>query len=64
MKRLISLRKKLFVTQRNLARAIGVSRQVVGHWENGRCVPTGHNLRFLALALGVKENTVKKWFTD
>lgn len=39
-KRITAARKKKKLTQEQVAQAMGVSRQTVSHWENGRVEPT------------------------
>lgn len=45
----------LGMTQEQLGRAIGVSKQAVGQWESGAAIPTGPNLVDCAEALKVRE---------
>lgn len=39
-KRITAARKEKKLTQEQVAQAVGVSRQTVSHWENGRVEPT------------------------
>lgn len=39
-KRITAARKEKKLTQEQVAQAMGVSRQTVSHWENGRVEPT------------------------
>ena len=39
-KRITAARKGKKLTQEQVAQAVGVSRQTVSHWENGRVEPT------------------------
>ena len=39
-KRITAARKEKKLTQEQVAQAVGVSRQTVSHWENGRIEPT------------------------
>lgn len=45
-------RKKKNITQNELAKRIGVRRQTIGNWENGKKIPKYGNLRMLCEVLG------------
>ncbi len=51
--KIISLRKQLNMTQRQLAAKIGVSHVTISQWESGATSPKGRNLVKLAEILGV-----------
>ena len=44
-KDILQARKAKGMTQEQLASAMGVSRQLVSHWENGRAEPTASSAR-------------------
>ena len=46
-------RKKLSLTQEDVAFRVGVSPQAVSKWESGECLPDCFNLKFLSDAYGV-----------
>jgi phage repressor protein C with HTH and peptisase S24 domain len=48
-------RTELKLTQEQLGRMVGISKQAVGQWESGAAVPTGPNLVDCAEALKVRE---------
>ena len=50
---LVQLRKRLNMTQEELAEKVGVSRQAVAKWEAGETSPDLEKARLLAEALGV-----------
>lgn len=52
-KRIKMFRKKLDLTQSEVAAKIGVSEQAVSKWENGDCLPDVYNLKLLAKLLRV-----------
>ena len=49
-------RKKLHLTQRELAGRLGITDRAVSKWENGRCMPELSLLEPLAKELGVGIN--------
>ena len=49
--RIVKLRKEQNISQGNLAKAAGVSRQAVSKWENGLSLPDSGNLILLAEVL-------------
>lgn len=49
-----SLREEKAITQRDLAKKIGVSAKLVGMWENGVCYPSVDKIPKLASVLNVK----------
>ncbi len=51
--KIITLRKKLNMTQRELASRVGVSHVTISQWESGATSPKGKNLIKLAEVLGV-----------
>ena len=51
--RILKARKAKGMTQEQLASAMGVSRQLVSHWENGRVDPTPQQLEKLDEVLGL-----------
>lgn len=48
MHRLMLKRKKAGITQADLAKGIGVSRQMISYYENGVCVPSYETLERIA----------------
>ena len=52
-KRLRSLLEEQNITQLVLAKAIGVSRQSVGQWENGKTIPDILDLKKISIFFGV-----------
>lgn len=51
------LRKKLLLTQDELAKKLGVSFETVNRWESGRYIPTMKTKRLLAPLF--KENNIE-----
>ena len=49
--RIVELRKKLFLSQEDMADKIGVSRQSISKWETDACAPDAYNLIALAKVL-------------
>ncbi len=58
--RILKARKAKGMTQEQLASAMGVSRQLVSHWENGRVDPTPQQLEKLDEVLGLKKKKPRK----
>ena len=56
--KLVSQRKKKYMTQMDLASAMDVSRALVSSWENGKAIPNDTNLQQLRVILG--EEVVEK----
>lgn len=56
-KRVTQLRKALGLTQAAFARRVGVSRQTVLLWEQGKNAPSGVALMRMANAIGVRIET-------
>lgn len=52
-KRLKMLRRRMNLTQNEVASKIGVSEQAVSKWENGECLPDVYNLRLLSRLLRI-----------
>lgn len=54
---ILELREKLFMTQDEFARLIGVTRQTVHNWETGRFEPTQqYKQKMLKILKKLKEN--------
>jgi transcriptional regulator with XRE-family HTH domain len=58
MAELKSLRRRLYMTQSDLARELGVSPQAVSAWETGSVQPRPRNLKKLVRVLGVPPEEV------
>ena len=58
--RIAQARKAKGMTQEQLASAMGVSRQLVSHWENGRVEPTAQQREKLGEVLGMKSKKPHK----
>ena len=52
-KRLKSFRNKVNLTQKDVAKKIGISEQAISKWENGICLPDAYNLMLLGKVLNV-----------
>lgn len=61
-KDILQARKAKGMTQEQLASAMGVSRQLVSHWENGRAEPTAQQREKLneVLSMGEKNPPRKR----
>lgn len=46
------------MTQKDLAEAIGITKNAITEWESGRSRPTGKNLEKLLIALETDSNTL------
>ena len=56
-KRITAARKEKKLTQEQVAQAMGVSRQTVSHWENGRVEPTQEQREALCRLLEIPADT-------
>lgn len=52
-KRLKTFRNKVNLTQKDVAKKIGISEQAISKWENGICLPDAYNLMLLGKVLNV-----------
>lgn len=52
-KKIVTLRNRENITQDELARRVGVTRQAISKWERGEGLPDLYNITLLAKALGV-----------
>ena len=59
MKKLRSLRERLFLTQPELAEKAGISHITLNRLENGKQKPSFKTIRKLAKALGVEPEDIK-----
>lgn len=54
-------RKRLHLSQEELASKVGVSKMTISHWERGEFVPTnGNNISSLEIALGLDTGELYK----
>ena len=58
-KRITAARKEKKLTQEQVAQAMGVSRQTVSHWENGRVEPTQEQREALCRLLEIPADAPK-----
>ena len=58
-KQIIVLRKKLGLTQSELARRLGVNRAAVCQWEHGTQTPLPMAVKFMELLLWLHERRIK-----
>ncbi len=58
-KQVIALRKKLGITQAELARRLGVNRAAVNQWEHGTQRPLAMAVKFMALLLELHERGIE-----
>ena len=59
-KKVSTLRKRLGLTQAEMARAIGSSTMVISHWENGFRVPQAITARFLSLLYSLSDSELAR----
>lgn len=57
-KQVVALRKKLGLTQAQLARKLGVDRAAVNQWEAGTRTPSGIAVKFMELLLELHERGI------
>ena len=55
------IRKKLHLSQSELADTVGVSMRTVGSWERGESFPNAEQVWNCALALGCSPNEILSW---
>jgi len=63
-KKILSLRKKIGLSQEQLGEKVGVTRQTISNWEIGETSPNPEQLKFLSKTLNVSidellENDIK-----
>jgi DNA-binding transcriptional regulator YiaG len=58
-KQIITLRKKLGLTQSELARKLGVNRAAVCQWEHGAQKPLPMAVKFMELLLWLQEREIE-----
>ena len=54
--RLVNYRKKMGLSQEQLAEKIGVTDKAISKWENGRCLPNVSLFKPLCKTLGISVN--------
>lgn len=59
-----NIRKRLHISQTELAEIVGVSLRTVGSWENGKSSPNAEQLRACAEALHCTPNDILGWYVE
>lgn len=56
-----ALRKKIELTQAELAEKVGVSENTIQNWESGKIIPKGENLNNYLRGLRITDHAERKW---
>lgn len=64
MNRIKELREKAGLSQRELAEKLGVSKQAVSDYENGKTAPSVKTIELIANIFHVKPDYIAEWFDD